>query len=72
MTMANTLSNNEIYVSCNNTGEVSSSVLAIYNDLNRSKKTLRISISHLTTVTEINKFLYVFESEYRNLSSIIF
>ena len=56
-TFSNILSEKEIYVSVNSNGEVSSSVLAIYNDLQRSKSTMRISFSHLTTVLEINRFL---------------
>ena len=65
------LSNKEIYVSTNQIGEVSSSVLAIYNDLQRSKNVMRISISHLTTVLEINRFLEAFEVEYNNLNNLI-
>ncbi len=61
------LSKEEIYVNTNNINEVSSSVLAIYNDLERSKSTIRISISHLTTVLEINRFLEIFEVEYNKL-----
>ena len=70
-TMANTLSNKEFYVSCNSNNEISSSVMAIYNDLERSKRTLRISLSHLTTVLEINRFLETFEVEYNTLINLI-
>lgn len=70
-TVANTLSNNDIYVSSNSNQEISSSVMAIYNDLERSKRTLRISISHLTTVLEINRFLEIFEVEYNKLVNLI-
>ena len=45
--------------------------MAIYNDLERSKRTLRISLSHLTTVLEINRFLEVFEVEYNTLINLI-
>ena len=37
------------------------------NDLDRSKQTMRISLSHLTTVLEINNFLEIFIKEYNNL-----
>lgn len=62
------LSNNEVYVNSNGMNEISSSVMAIYNDLNRSKSTMCISLSHLTTVLEINRFLEIFELEYKNLN----
>ena len=70
-TMANTLSNNEYYVSSNSNNEISSSVMAIYNDLERSKRTLRISLSHMTTVLEINRFLETFAVEYNKLINLI-
>ena len=61
------LSHKEIYVSINKINEISPSVMAIYNDLERSKRTMRISLSHITTVLEINRFLEIFEVEYNNL-----
>jgi len=70
-TIANTLSNKEIYVSSNSNQEISNGVMAIYNDLERSKRTIRISLSHLTTVLEINRFLEVFEVEYIKLNNLI-
>ncbi len=70
-TMTNTLSNKEFYVNCNSNNEISSSVMAIYNDLERSKRTLRISLSHLTTVLEINRFLETFAVEYSALINLI-
>jgi len=45
--------------------------MAIYNDLKRSRQTMRISLSHLTTVLEINRFLETFEVEYRALYNLI-
>lgn len=70
-TMANTLSNKEYYVSSNSNTEISSSVMAIYGDLERSKRTIRISLSHLTTVLEINRFLETFEVEYNTLINLM-
>lgn len=70
-TMANVLSKKEIYVSANSNNEINPSVLAIYNDLNRSKQTMRISLSHLTTVLEINRFLEIFEVEYNKLRNLV-
>lgn len=68
---ANILSDKEIYVSTNLSNEISSSVMAIYNDLERSKSSMRISLSHLTTVLEINRFLETFEVEYNKLKNLI-
>ena len=70
-TVANTLSNKDIFVSSNGNLEISNGVMAIYNDLERSKRTLRISLSHLTTVVEINRFLEVFEVEYSKLVNLM-
>ena len=69
--MVHALANHEIYVSSNtacSSGEVSNAVLAVYNDLNRAKHTIRISLSHVTTTEEINRFLEVFKEEYENNS----
>lgn len=65
---ANNLSDQDIYISANLSNEISNGVMAIYNDLNRSKQTIRISLSHLTTVLEVNNFLEKFEIEYNNLN----
>ena len=65
--LTNNLSINDIYVYSNINGEISSGVMAIYHDLDRSKQTMRISLSHLTTVLEVNKFIEVFETEYNSL-----
>jgi len=70
-TLSNILSSKDIYVNANLNNEISSSVMAIYNDLKRSKSTMRISLSHLTTVLEINRFLEIFEVEYKSLSNLI-
>ena len=66
--IANDLSKKEIYVTTNLSTEISPAVMAIYNDLKRSKETIRISISHLTTVLEINKFLEEFMIEYNKIN----
>ncbi len=65
------LANKGVIVNSNFSNEISSSVMAIYNDLERSKSTLRISLSHLTTVLEINRFLEIFELEYNGLNNLI-
>lgn len=71
--MVHALANHEIYVSSNtacSSGEVSNAVLAVYNDLNRAKHTIRISLSHVSTTEEINRFLEVFKEEYEKLSKL--
>lgn len=71
--LVHALASHEIYVSSNtacSSGEVSNAVLAVYNDLNRAKHTIRISLSHVTTTEEINRFLEVFRTEYEKLSKL--
>lgn len=65
--LANRLAANDICVSTNLPKEISPSVMAIYNDINRSKNTIRISLSHLTRIDEINRFLETFLVEYNSL-----
>ena len=72
-TLIHSLDKHEIYVSTNTacaSGEISHSVMAIYNDNKRAKHTIRISISHVTTTEEINKFLSAFKEEYEKLTTI--
>lgn len=70
-TFIHAMEEKEIYLSTNtacSSGELSTSVMAIYNDKKRATSTIRISLSHLTTTDEINKFLEAFHSVYKNLS----
>ena len=63
----------EIYISSNtacSSATLSSSVMAVYNDKVRASSTLRISLSHLTTTDEVNKFIRAFEEIYRKLSGL--
>ncbi len=72
-TLIHALDKYEIYVSTNTacaSGEASLSVMAIYNDAKRSKHTIRVSLSHVTTTEEVNKFLNVFKEEYEKLSTV--
>ncbi len=71
--MVHALDKHEIYVSTNtacSSGDISNSVIAIYNDINRAKHTLRISLSYVTTTEEVNRFLKIFKEEYENLSNL--
>ena len=63
----------EIYVSTNtacSSGDISNSIIAIYNDIKRAKHTIRISLSYVSTTEEVNKFIEVFKSVYGNLSNL--
>ena len=59
------LEKNNIYLStttaCSLDDSVSKSVLSITKDLSLASNTIRISISHLTTKTEIQKFIKLFD-----------
>ncbi|MBE6154995.1 MAG: cysteine desulfurase [Firmicutes bacterium] len=72
-TFLHALEEYEIYVSSNtacSSGDLSSSVLAIYDDKVRASSTLRISLSHLTTTDEVNKFIEYFIQVYKRLSGL--
>ena len=72
-TMIHALDKHEIYLSTNTacaSGDASLSVMAIYNDAKRSKHTIRLSFSYVTTTEEVNKFLSVFKEEYEKLSTV--
>ena len=72
-TFLHALEEYEVYVSSNtacSSGNLSTSVLAIYNDKVRASSTLRISLSHLTTTDEVNKFICYFDEIYRKLSGL--
>jgi len=72
-TFLHALEEYEVYVSSNtacSSGDLSSSVLAIYDDKVRASSTLRISLSHLTTTEEVNKFIEYFIQVYTKLSGL--
>lgn len=63
----------EIYLGTNTacaSGEMSTSIMAIYNDKKRATSTIRISISYITTTDEINQFLKTFKNVYQKLNSL--
>ena len=64
----------EIYLGTNTacaSGEVSSTIMALYNDEARATSSIRISLSYLTTTEEINRFLNCFKIVYNRLSSLM-
>ena len=72
-TFLHMLDKHELYLSTNtacSSGEISNSIMAIYDDSKRAKHTIRISLSYVTTTDEINKFLEIFKEEYENAISI--
>ncbi len=72
-TFIHALEEYEIYISSNtacSSATLSSSVMAVYNDKVRASSTLRISLSHLTTTDEVNKFIQYFDEIYRKLSGL--
>jgi cysteine desulfurase len=62
-----------IYISSNtacSSGNLSTSVMALYNDAKRAMSTIRISISSITTNDEISKFIEAFKEEYTKLNEL--
>ena len=72
-TFIHALERHEIYVSSNtacSSGKLSTSVMALYNDKTRASTTIRISLSCLTKLEEINVFLNTFNGVYQKLHSL--
>ena len=72
-TFIHALEEKDVYVGTNtacSSGDLSTSVMAIYNDKKRATSTIRISISHITTSDEINQFLNHFNTVYENLNNL--
>jgi len=64
----------EIYIGTNTacaSGDLSTSIMAIYNDKKRAMGTIRISLSYITTTDEINRFLTCFKGIYTKLNSLM-
>lgn len=64
----------EIYLGTNtacSSGDLSTSIMAIYNDRKRAISTIRISLSYITTTDEINRFLNCFNAIYSKLNSLM-
>ena len=72
-TFIHALERHEIYVSSNtacSSGKLSTSVMALYNDKTRAETTIRISLSCLTKLEEINVFINAFKGVYEKLHSL--
>lgn len=73
-TFIHAMEEQEVYLSTNTacaSGDLSTSVMAIYNDKERASSTIRISLSYLTTTDEINKFLNYFKMVYEKLNTLV-
>ena len=74
-TMMHALEEYDIYIStktaCSDKNDYSENVYELTKDMARSKSSLRISISYLTTKDEIDKFLKYFEICYQKLKKLI-
>ena len=73
-TFVHALEEDEVYIGTNTacaSGDLSSSVMAVYGDKVRATTTIRISISHVTTNEEINKFLNLFSINYNKLKNLM-
>ena len=69
-TMLHALEEKDIYISTQSacsTGNTSLSVMSITNDVERSKSSIRISLSYMTTMEEVKYFLSSFNACYKHL-----
>jgi len=73
-TFLHALEEYEIYIGTNTacaSGDLSTSIMAIYNDKKRATSSIRISLSYITTTDEINQFLAAFKTIYNRLNTLI-
>ena len=73
-TFIHALEKHEVYVSSNtacSSGKISAAVLNLYKDKQRALTTIRISLSYLTTLDEINEFMLVFDNVYKKLMELV-
>ncbi len=72
-TFIHAMDEKEIYLSTNtacSSGNISNAVMAVYKDEERARHTIRISLSSLTTSSEISKFLDAFSEIYDKLNKL--
>lgn len=71
-TFLHALEEHEVYIStqtaCSSEKAISKSVLTLTNSEERAKSSLRISLSHITTKEELDKFIVAFDKCYHDLS----
>lgn len=69
-TFIHALEKHMVYVSSNtacSSGKISNAVLSVYKDKKRALTTIRISLSYLTSNSELEDFMHIFESVYLKL-----
>lgn len=72
-TFIHAMERHEIYISSNtacSSGKLSTSVMALYNDILRAETTIRISLSCMTKLEEITVFINTFNGVYEKLHSL--
>lgn len=73
-TMLHAIESDDIYIStqsaCSASNNLSHAVLSVTNDIKRAESSIRISISHLTTMDDINKFIESFDKCYNKLTNL--
>ena len=73
-TMLHALESKGVYIStqsaCSNTVAKSKAVLELTNDIERATSSIRISLSHLTSMEEIEKFINIFDICYKELTCL--
>lgn len=73
-TFMHSLEKYEVYIStksaCSSSNSKSDAVYALTNSIDRASSSLRISISHLTTKEEIDKFIEYFDICYKELTCL--
>ena len=65
------LNDNEVYLStksaCSLSDSASKTIMTLYNDEQRAKNSIRISVSYKTTKKEIEEFKNIFDRCYKKL-----
>ena len=72
-TFIHALESHDVYIGTSTacvSGDISASVMAVWGDRKRALSTIRISLSHITTNNEINRFLEAFKIEYEKLKEL--
>ena len=73
-TFMHALEEKDVYIStqtaCSSNTSISKGVLALTHDEMRAKSSIRISISSITTMDEINNFMKIFEEVYDSLKEL--
>ncbi len=72
-TFIHAMEEHDIYLGTNTackTGDISSAIMAVFGERRRAMTSVRISLSHLTTNEDINKFLKCFDEVFNKLNTL--